>query len=102
MVVRLVAFTAADRFFNLIVGRRRNELRNAAGLVLKLRIFVAVQDLIISFYTQKVQFISVPPPLLASAPLLRLLWRRHWLIVRKYLVLWWSFCVLEDTVYNLI
>ena len=54
MVVRLVASTAADRFFNLIMGRRRNELRNAAGLVLKLRIFVAVQDLIISFYTQKV------------------------------------------------
>ena len=61
MVVRLVAFTAADRFFNLIMGRRRNELRNAAGLVLKLRIFVAVQYLIISFYTQKVQFILVPP-----------------------------------------
>ena len=63
MVVRLVAFTAADRFFNLIMGRRRNELRNAAGLVLKLRIFVAVQDMMISFYTQKVQFILVPPPL---------------------------------------
>ena len=54
MVVRLVAFTAADRFFNLIMGQRRNELRNAAGLDLKLRTFVAVQDLIISFYTQKV------------------------------------------------
>ena len=61
MVVRLVAFTAADRFFNLIMGQRRNELRNAAGHVLKLRIFEAVQDLIISFYTQKVQFILVPP-----------------------------------------
>ena len=56
MVVHLVAFTAADRFFKFIMGRRRNELRNAASLVLKLRIFVAVQDLIISFYTQKVQF----------------------------------------------
>ena len=74
MVARLVAFTAADRFFNLIMGRRRNELRNAAGLVLKLRLFVAVQDLIISFYTQKVQFMLVPPPpLLASAPSLSLL-----------------------------
>ena len=62
MVVRLAAFTAAGRFFNLIIGRRRNELRNAAGLVSKLRIFVAVQDLIISFYTQKVQFILMPPP----------------------------------------
>ena len=62
MVVRMVAFTAADRFFNLIMGRRRNELRNVAGLVLKLRIFVAVQDLIISFYSRKVQFILVPPP----------------------------------------
>ena len=61
MVVRLVASTAADIFFNLIMGRRRNELRNAAGLVSKLRKFVAVQDLIISFYTQKVQFILVPP-----------------------------------------
>ena len=62
MVVRLVAFTAVDRLFNLIIGRRRNELENAAGLVLKLRIFVAVQDLIIGFCKQKVQFISVPPP----------------------------------------
>ena len=62
MVVRLVAFTAADKFFNLIMGRRRNELRNTAGLVLKLHIFVAVQDLIISFYSRKVQFILVPPP----------------------------------------
>ena len=61
MVVGLVAFTAADSFFNLIMGRRRDELRNAVGLVLKLRIFVAVQVLIISFYTQKVQFILVPP-----------------------------------------
>ena len=61
MVVRLVAFTSADKFFNLIMGRRRNKLRNAAGLVLKLCIFVAVQDLIISFYTQKVQFILVRP-----------------------------------------
>ena len=62
MVVHLVVFTAADRFFNLIMGRRQNELGNAAGVVLKLRIFVAVQDLIINFYTQKVQFILVPPP----------------------------------------
>ena len=61
MVVRLVAFTNADRFFNLIMGRRRDDLRNATGLVLKLRISVVVQDLIISFYTQKVQFILVPP-----------------------------------------
>ena len=60
MVVCLEAFTAADRFFNLIMGRRRNELKSAAGLVLKLGIFVPVQDLIISFYTQKVQFILVP------------------------------------------
>ena len=62
MVVHLVVFTAEDRFFNLIMGRRQNELGNAAGLVLKLRIFVAVQDLIINFYTQKVQFILMPPP----------------------------------------
>ena len=36
------------------MGRRRNELLNAAGRVFKLHIFAAVQDLIISFYTQKV------------------------------------------------
>ena len=99
MVVRLIAFTAADKFFYMIMGRRRNELRNAAGLVLKLRIFVAVQDLIISFYTLKVQFILVlsSPPLLASAPSLCLLWRQLWPIVEKYLLLRWSFCVLEVT-----
>ena len=55
-----------------IMGRRRNELRNAAGLILKLRIIVAVQDLKIIFYMQ-----ILFPPLLASAPSLRLLWRRH-------------------------
>ena len=46
-------------------------LRNAAGLILKLRKIVAVQDLKISFCTQ----ILVPPPLLARAPPLRLLWQ---------------------------
>ena len=39
------------------MGRRRDELRKAAGLILKLRIIVAVQDLKISFYKQ----ILVPP-----------------------------------------
>ena len=34
------------------MGRIRNELRNVAGLILKLRIIVAVQDLKISFYMQ--------------------------------------------------
>ena len=47
------------------MGQRQNDLRNAAGLVLKMRKFVAEQDLIISFYTQKVNF---------SAPL------RFWLV----------------------
>ena len=56
------------------MGRRRNELRNAAGLILKLRMLLAEQDLKISFYMQAL----VPPPLLPSAPSLRLLWRRHW------------------------
>ena len=50
-------------------------LRNAAGLILKLRKTVAVQDLKIGFCTQ----ILEPPPLLASAPSLRLLWRRYWI-----------------------
>ena len=39
------------------MGRLRNELRNAAGLVLKLHIIFAVQDLTISHYMQ----ILVPP-----------------------------------------
>ena len=55
------------------MSRRGNKLRNTAGLIFKLRIIVAVQDLKISFYTQ----ILVPPPRLVSAPLHRLLWRRH-------------------------
>ena len=56
-VARLVAFTAVDRFFEWFNGCRRNELRNAAGLILKLRKIVAVHDLKISFYMQ----ILVPP-----------------------------------------
>ena len=32
------------------MGHRQNELRNAAGLILKLLVFVAVEDLKISFY----------------------------------------------------
>ena len=39
------------------MGRRRNELKNAAGPILKLRVIVAVQDLKISFYMQ----ILMPP-----------------------------------------
>ena len=46
------------------MGHKQNELRNAAGLILELRITVAVQNLKISFYMQ----ILVPPLLLASAP----------------------------------
>ena len=34
------------------MGRRRNELKTAAGLIFKLRLIVAVQDLKISFYKQ--------------------------------------------------
>ena len=49
------------------MGRRRNELRNAVGRILKLRIIVAVQDLKISFHEQ----IFVPSPLLACASSLR-------------------------------
>ena len=58
------------------MGRRRKDLRNAAGLILKLRIFVAVQDLNNSFYRQKFNLFYCPP-LSASAPLLRFLWRWH-------------------------
>ena len=41
LVARLVAFTAVDRFYQAIMGGRRNELKNAAGLILKLRVIVA-------------------------------------------------------------
>ena len=46
------------------MGRRRNELRNAASLILKLRIIVAAQNLKISFYMQilvPLHFWLVPP-----------------------------------------
>ena len=43
--------------------------------ILKLRIIVAVQDLKISLYKQ----ILVPYPVLASAPSIHFLWRRHWI-----------------------
>ena len=55
------------------MGRRRNELRNAADLVLELRIIVAVRAENQFFYAN-----FSAPPLLASAPSLHLLWRRHW------------------------
>ena len=71
------------------MGRRRNKLRNAADIIgvsfldmntelLKLGILVAELDLKISFYMQKFSFFSALP-FSASAPSLRLLWRRHWL-----------------------
>ena len=44
------------------MGRRRNELRNAAGLISKLRIIAAVQDLKISYYMQ----FLVPPHFVCS------------------------------------
>ena len=68
--------------------RRQNKLRNDAGLIglsfldinielLKSRILVAVQDLLENqFLYAKVQYFSAPP-LSASFPSLRLLWRRH-------------------------
>ena len=39
------------------MGHRQDEPRNAAGLIFKMRIIVAVQDLKINFYVQ----ILVPP-----------------------------------------
>ena len=50
LVARLVAFTAVDKIFQATIGHRRNQLRNAVGLILKLLIIVIVQDLNISFY----------------------------------------------------
>ena len=43
--------------FLAIMGHTQNELRNVAGLILKLRISIAVQDMKISFYMQ----VLVPP-----------------------------------------
>ena len=45
------------------MDRIRNELKNAAGFALKLRVIVDVQDLEINFYKQ----IFVPSSLLANA-----------------------------------
>ena len=36
LVAYLVVVTAANKFFNSIMGRRRNELQNAAGRVFKI------------------------------------------------------------------
>ena len=55
------------------MGCRQYKLRNVTGLILKLRIIVAVQELKISFYEQ----ILVPPLFLPNAPSLHLLWQRH-------------------------
>ena len=60
---------------------RRNELRNAADLILKLRIIVAVQDLKISFYSQILvspYFWLVPLILFALATALA-----AWRIIKK-------------------
>ena len=58
------------------MGRRRNELRNAAGFIFRLRIIAGVQDLKISFYEQ-----ILVPLFLPGALSLRMLWRPHWLVV---------------------
>ena len=60
-----------DRFFKRLWAA--DETRNALGLISKLLVIVAVQDLKISFHKQ---ILVPPPPLSASASLLRLLWRR--------------------------
>ena len=51
------------------MGRRQNELKNTAGLVLKLRIILAIQALKISFYKQilvPAHFWLVPPHFASS------------------------------------
>ena len=50
--------------FQAIMGRRRNELRTAAGLIFKLRIIIAAQGLKIGFYKRSL----VPPYLLLVTP----------------------------------
>ena len=51
------------------MGCRRNELRNAACLILKLRMFVAVQDLNSSFVRKSSVYFSAPPPTFRQCPL---------------------------------
>ena len=64
LVARLVGFSAVDTFIKRLWAVRRNELRNAAGLILKVRRSVFMYKFLFS-------------PLLISDPLLHLLWRRH-------------------------
>ena len=68
MVLRLVAFTAADRFFNLIMGRRRNELRNAAGPVFWIAHIWSCTKSDYQFLYAKSSVYFSAPPALASAP----------------------------------
>ena len=64
------------------MSRRRNEVRNAAFLILKLRIIVAVRSEDRFLYAN-----FSASPLLAIAPSLHLLWRRHCLVVNIKLLL---------------
>ena len=73
--------------FPAVVGCRRNKLRNAAGLIglsffrheyriVRIARIGSRRRYKDKFYMQKFSLFSCPP-LSASAPLLRLLWRRH-------------------------
>ena len=68
LVACLVVVTAANKFFNSIMGRRRTSYKTLPVEFLKLNIFAAVQDLIISFYTQKVSLFKCPPPFRPMLP----------------------------------
>ena len=60
------------------MGHGQNELRNAAGLIFKLRIIVAAQ-----FKNQSLYANFSAHPVLVSAPSLRLLWQRHWCVAKR-------------------
>ena len=62
LVACLVVVTAANKFFNSIIGRRRNELLNAAGRVFKIAHICGRARSDYQFLYAKVQFDLVLPP----------------------------------------
>ena len=80
------------------MGRRQNELRNAAGLILKLPTLVAVQDPKISFYKQILvpsHFWLVPPHFVCSGEGIVPSpgWRLQWLVLFWLIPVGWLMLV---------
>ena len=86
LVALLVAFTAADRLFKQLYGPDTKRVETLPVLydffsdinakLLKFRIICSRE--ISVFMCKSSVYCSAPPPLAASAPLLPLLWQRHW------------------------